>query len=405
MRTRSAPTARRPAPRRCLDRLAERGCRLPPGPRPQRRDAALTRQHPVRPPALPARRARQRGLPFPRRHRHAGHDAQGRRAIARAPSSARSPSTPGSASNAASTSTTTASTVRRGRWPCRSAAPPTPWPRRKRWLAEGDGRPTFCWIHLYDPHAPYVPPEPFASRHSGAPYVGEVAATDAALEPVLRPLLDAATPRTLVVITADHGESLGEHGERTHGLFAYEATLRVPLIVFAPTVVPPAAVDAVVGHDDIVPDRARRAGPGRSRRPAGAEPPAPRRRRAARRPGRCISRRCPPPPTAAGRPLTGVLRDGEKYIELPLPELYDLAADPGEQRNLVAVALGTRGPPADGPARVPVRGGVPGRATAPKTARRATRCARWATWPGGAAAQEALRSGRRSQAPRRASTR
>src|SRR6185503_885583 len=120
----------------------------------------------------------------------------------------------------------------------------------QRWLAQGDGRPTFCWIHLYDPHAPYVPKEPFASRFAGTPYVGEVAAADAALEPVLGPLLEAAAPHTLVVLTADHGESLGEHGERTHGLFAYEATLRVPLILFAPSVVPAAVVDSLAGHDD-----------------------------------------------------------------------------------------------------------------------------------------------------------
>jgi arylsulfatase A-like enzyme/Tfp pilus assembly protein PilF len=206
----------------------------------------------------------------------------------------------------------------------------------KRWLAEGDGRPTFCWIHLYDPHAPYLPAEPFASCHPGAPYVGEVAAADGALEPVLRPLLDAATPRTLVVVTADHGESLGEHGERTHGLFAYEATLRVPLIVFAPTVVPPASADAVVGHDDIVPtvlDAIAHAIPvdlpGHSLLPL------------------AVGARAPAPPlyfealsAAANRgwaPLTGVLRDGEKYIELPLPELYALAADPAEQRNLAGV--------------------------------------------------------------------
>src|SRR6185369_10927811 len=123
----------------------------------------------------------------------------------------------------------------------------------QRWLAQGDGRPTFCWIHLYDPHAPYRPREPFASRFAATPYVGEVAAADAALEPVLRPLLEAAAPHTLVVLTADHGESLGEHGERTHGLFAYEATLRVPLIVYQPALFRPRVVQAPVRHVDLVP--------------------------------------------------------------------------------------------------------------------------------------------------------
>src|SRR5262249_12383543 len=105
----------------------------------------------------------------------------------------------------------------------------------RRWLAEGDGRPTFCWIHLYEPPPPYLPPAAFASRYPGQPYVGEVATADAVLEPLLRPLLDAASPHTIVLVTGDHGESLGEHGERTHGLFAYESTLKVPLILFAPS--------------------------------------------------------------------------------------------------------------------------------------------------------------------------
>ena len=205
----------------------------------------------------------------------------------------------------------------------------------REWLARRDGRPTFAWIHLYEPHAPYVPPEPYASRYPGSPYMGEVAAADGALEPVLRPLLDAAGPQTLVVITADHGESLGEHGERTHGLFAYEATLRVPLILFSPSVVPPAVVDAVVGHDDIVPTILD----------ALALPAAP------DLPGHSLlglatgAPRAPEPlyfealSATANRgwaPLTGLLRGTEKYVELPLPELYDLAADAGEQRNLVA---------------------------------------------------------------------
>ena len=209
----------------------------------------------------------------------------------------------------------------------------------QRWLAQGDGRPTFCWIHVYEPHAPYLPAEPFASRYPGAPYVGEVATADAALEPVLRPLLDAASPRTLVVITGDHGESLGEHGERTHGLFAYESTLHVPLLLFAPSVVAPASVDVVVGHDDIVPTILDALGaavppdlPGRSLLPlaAGGRPAAPPLYFEA------LS-------AAANRgwaPLTGVLHGAGKYVELPLPELYDLAADPAERTNLVAAQSG-----------------------------------------------------------------
>jgi arylsulfatase A-like enzyme/Tfp pilus assembly protein PilF len=205
----------------------------------------------------------------------------------------------------------------------------------RRWLAEGDGRPTLCWIHLYEPHAPYVPPEPFRSRYPGQPYVGEVAAADAALEPVLRPLLETSSPHTIVVVTGDHGESLGEHGERTHGLFAYEATLKIPLILFAPSVVPPGSVDTVVGHDDIVPtilDALARPAP--SDLPGHSLLALSTGGHAA--PGPLYFEALSAAANRGWAPLTGVLRNGEKYIELPLPELYDLPADPGEQRNLAA---------------------------------------------------------------------
>ena len=108
------------------------------------------------------------------------------------------------------------------------------------WIAEqeagragagGTGaKPWFVWVHLFDPHAPYRPPAPFDAQYAKQPYYGEVAATDAALAPLLDELRASVQP-TLVVVTGDHGEGLGDHGELTHGLFAYEATLRVPLIM------------------------------------------------------------------------------------------------------------------------------------------------------------------------------
>src|SRR4029078_8802389 len=110
--------------------------------------------------------------------------------------------------------------------------------------------PPFCGVPLSEPHYPYAPPEPLASRFRGAPYDGEVAAADAALAPLLDPLLSAGRASdTLVVVTSDHGESLGEHGEATHGIFAYEATLRVPLVVYAPRLVSPRVGRAPAAHD------------------------------------------------------------------------------------------------------------------------------------------------------------
>ena len=86
------------------------------------------------------------------------------------------------------------------------------------------------WLHLFDPHAPYRPPPPFDATYAGRPYYGEVAATDAALAPLLDDLR-ASTRPTLVIVTAITAKALGDHGEQSHGLFAYESTLRVPLIV------------------------------------------------------------------------------------------------------------------------------------------------------------------------------
>ena len=124
----------------------------------------------------------------------------------------------------------------------------------RRWLDTQGDRPVFCWVHLYEPHAPYRPPPDLAARFTDRPYQGEVAAADAALGPLLEPLLASGREgRTLVVLTADHGESLGEHGEATHGIFAYEATLRVPLLVFAPRLVSPRLERAPARHVDLLP--------------------------------------------------------------------------------------------------------------------------------------------------------
>jgi arylsulfatase A-like enzyme/Tfp pilus assembly protein PilF len=210
-----------------------------------------------------------------------------------------------------------------------------------RWLKDHEGEKTFCFVHLYEPHFPYDPPEPFASRFRADPYHGEVAAADAALEPLLRPLLEAgARGRTLVVLTGDHGEALGEHGEQTHGVFAYEATLRVPLIVYAPELFKPAVIEAPVRHVDVLPTVLDALGltapsdlPGRSLLPVIAS----------RGRGGAPSAYFEALSSSLNQgwaPLYGVLDGALKYVELPIPELYDLAADPGETRNLAA----SRGP-------------------------------------------------------------
>jgi arylsulfatase A-like enzyme/tetratricopeptide (TPR) repeat protein len=205
-------------------------------------------------------------------------------------------------------------------------APALEWWNRQR------GKPRFLWVHLYDPHAPYAPPEPFASRFAATPYLGEVAATDAFLAPLLGPLLDRKEPPCLVLVTADHGESLGEHGEATHGLFAYEATLKIPLVVWGPGVSPGRDARAA-RHVDIFPTVLAA---------AGVKPPA----STPARPGRPLLAPVPPPEdsyfealsTTLNRgwaPLRGLLRGGRKFIALPLPEVYELKSDPREERNRI----------------------------------------------------------------------
>ena len=195
-----------------------------------------------------------------------------------------------------------------------------------RWWQSQEGKKRFLWVHLYDPHAPYAPPEPYASRYRNNPYLGEVAAVDAALQQYLGPLL---RDDTAIVVTADHGEALGDHGETTHGLFAYEATLKVPLLVAGPGVSVRKESHAVQ-HIDIAPTVLEAAGASR----------------AAELPGQSLFGEIAPRDTyfeslsaslsRGWAPLTGLIRNDTKFIELPIAELYDLSRDPAESKNLYA---------------------------------------------------------------------
>ena len=205
------------------------------------------------------------------------------------------------------------------------------------WLARAPDR-FFLWVHLYDPHAEYRPPEPYATRFANEPYAGEVAFADAQLGRLVA-ALDERFPdgATLVVATADHGESLGEHGEETHSYTLYDATQRVPLLVVGPGVPAGAAVAGVVRLADVAPTVLDALGvdalPGASGKSllpalAGADP-APR------------TAYVETLATAFDwrwSPVFGVRTDRYKYLRAPKPELYDLREDPRELRNLAAEA-------------------------------------------------------------------
>ncbi len=197
------------------------------------------------------------------------------------------------------------------------------------------GRPRFLWVHVYDPHAPYEPPEPFAGRFPDDAYLGEVAYTDAVLGPLLE-AVRAADPPPLLVVTADHGEARGDHGELTHGLFCYEATLRVPLVAWCPPLLPAGRDDVPARHIDILPTMLDALGalpppgelPGQSLLTPG------RREAEAGNYFESLSASF----NRGWAPLRGLMSSGNKYIELPLPELYDVPKDPAEADNLVASA-------------------------------------------------------------------
>src|SRR5258708_13408789 len=126
------------------------------------------------------------------------------------------------------------------------------WGGATRGGQANEGKKRFFWIHAYAPHAPYRPPEPFLTRYASDEYLGEIAYVDETLGKALGPIL-SANPNTLLIVTADHGEARGDHGELTHGLFAYESTLKIPLLVREPGKAQHRVENGYVRHIDILP--------------------------------------------------------------------------------------------------------------------------------------------------------
>ncbi|HZN53925.1 MAG TPA: sulfatase, partial [Candidatus Polarisedimenticolaceae bacterium] len=207
------------------------------------------------------------------------------------------------------------------------------------WKRLAGGR-RFLWVHYFDAHAPYAAPDPFGAAHREAPYEGEIAFVDAELGRLLAAIAHDA-PDAWIVVTADHGEGLGEHGEKTHGVFLYESTLRVPLVIRAPGRWPEGRrVTAPVTLADVVPTLLSLAG-----MPAATgldgENLAPLLEGAT--PGRDVyAESYLPLLEFRFSPLT-MIRDGAlKYIDAPVPELYDVRADPAESRNLADARADTK---------------------------------------------------------------
>jgi arylsulfatase A-like enzyme/tetratricopeptide (TPR) repeat protein len=207
------------------------------------------------------------------------------------------------------------------------------------WLAQDGQRPFFAWVHLYDPHAPYAAPVEYATRFpatAAGAYDAEIAWTDTLVGRLLEGLSAARRlDHTVVVVVGDHGESLGEHREPTHGFFIYDATIHVPLIVVGPHV-PVRTVAEQVRIVDVMPTVLGVLG---ASPPSGVD-------------GRDLlatahgeaSPEVPPalsetwyPRFHYGWSELVAIRDGRfKLIRAPRPELYDLKEDPGEIDDLAA---------------------------------------------------------------------
>jgi arylsulfatase A-like enzyme/Flp pilus assembly protein TadD len=192
----------------------------------------------------------------------------------------------------------------------------------------------FLWVHFYDPHMAYDPPPGFASAFATRPYAGEIAFADAQLGRLLEALRARFGEQgTLVVATSDHGESFGEHGDETHSYLVYETTQRIPLLIAGPGIPAGKSVAAPVGLVDVAPTilalaHARplegSAGRDLSTLIGGGDEPQ----------REAYFETLAPQLDLGWSPLLGLRAGNLKYIRAPRPELYDLAADPGERRSL-----------------------------------------------------------------------
>ena len=202
------------------------------------------------------------------------------------------------------------------------------------WIQSQKG-PWFAWIHIFDPHYPYEPPPPFREQYAGRPYDGEVAFTDFALGRVFGILEEKRQEQnTLVVLTSDHGESLGEHGEKTRGFFAYNSTLWVPLIIYYPGIQSGVCEEAAA-HVDIFPTVCDVIGVDKP--PALQGISLQRSLQGESIPERLLYFESLDPYFNEGwAPLQGYISENIKYIHSPVPEIYDLGEDFNEKENLAS---------------------------------------------------------------------
>lgn len=202
------------------------------------------------------------------------------------------------------------------------------------WLRLNPREPFLLWVHLYDPHHPYTPPEPYASRYAGRPYDGEIAFADAQvgrLELFLKEqqLFDPS----IIVLAGDHGEGLGDHSEKRHGLFIYNSTLHVPLIIKASDT-PPRLVEDEVSLVDVMPTILQAVNVPIPASVQGHSLLGQILGHPAAAPSQLYAETYLPLLHFRWSQLRSIQSRGLKYIDAPRPELYDTRSDPGELKNL-----------------------------------------------------------------------
>lgn len=196
--------------------------------------------------------------------------------------------------------------------------------------------PFFCWVHLYDPHDPYLDhPDEFGSQFADQKYDGELAYVDLLIGRLLKKLKSLGlSDNTMIVVVGDHGESLGEHGEETHGYMLHDSTLRVPLIIADPKQASPGfRVQAPVSTVNLFPTLLEAAGITPSPKQSPLSLLSARKGREIA-PQVCYSQTEEPYLQAFWSPLKGLTTERWRYVRTTKPELYDLLADPKELVNL-----------------------------------------------------------------------
>lgn len=207
--------------------------------------------------------------------------------------------------------------------------------RAIHWLENQSGRPFFLWVHVFDPHLPYEPPGEFHQKYKDSPYDGEVAYTDQELGRLFDAVKKkSAADRTLIAVLSDHGESLGQHGEYTHGVFLYEETMRIPFLLAGPGIPTGLRVQAQARTIDLLPTLLDLMG--------GQPPPAcqgvtllPALEGRAVDTGYSYAETLFPKMNMGWAELRAIRTNRWKYIRAPKPELYDLEKDPGEAYNVI----------------------------------------------------------------------